>query len=131
VVGCGVALAAGLIGIVTGLGVPDVVDGRVLARLAVLAALSGLLALPVALPASIGRGYLAAIGGLMVLIVAAQVAIVAGAGTWWPWSVAALWAMGSAGGIEPVAPAWLAVVPLVAALGASATVAWWRHAEVV
>ncbi len=130
-VGIGVAAAAGVIGIAAGLGLPDAADGRVLGRLAVLAVLSGLLALPVALPASIGRGYLPAIGGLMVLVVAAQVAMVAGAGTWWPWSVAAVWAMGTDAGMEPVAAVWLAVVPLVTALAAFVTVAWWRRAEVV
>jgi ABC-2 type transport system permease protein len=130
-VGIGLAAAAALIGIASGLGLPDAIDGRVLGRLAALAVLSGLLALLVALPASIGRGYLPAVGGLMVLLVAAQVAMVAGAGTWWPWSVAAVWAMGTEAGMEPVAPVWLTVVPLVAALSASATVAWWRRAEVV
>ncbi len=130
-VGIGVAAAAALIGIASGLGLPDAADWRALGRLAALAVLSGLLALPVALPASLGRGYLPAVGGLMVLVVAAQVAMVAGAGTWWPWSVAAVWAMSADAGMEPVAPVWLTAVPLVAALGASATVAWWRHAEVV
>ena len=130
-VGIGVAAAAALIGISSGLGLPDAIDGQVLGRLAALAVLSGLLALPVALPASIGRGYLPAVGGLMVLVVAAQVAMVAGAGTWWPWSVAAVWAMGTDAGMEPVAPVWLLGVPLVAALGAFATVEWWRRAEVV
>ena len=106
-VGIGVAAAAGLIGIASGLGLPDAADGQVLGRVAALAVLSGLLALPVALPASIGRGYLPAVGGLMVLVVAAQVAMVAGAGTWWPWTVAAVWAMGTDAGMEPVAPVWL------------------------
>lgn len=130
-VGIGVAAAAALIGIASGLGFPDATNGRVLGRLAALAVLSGLLALPVALPASIGRGYLPAVGGLMVLVVAAQVAMVAGAGTWWPWSVAAVWAMGADARMEAVAPVWLTVVPLVTGLGAAATVAWWRRAEVV
>ena len=130
-VGITAAAAACVIGIASGLGLPDADEGRLLGRLAVLAVLSGLLALPIALPASIGRGYLPAVGGLLVLVVAAQVAIVAGAGTWWPWSVAAVWAMGSDAGMDPVAPLWLTVVPLVAALGAAATVGWWRRAEVV
>ncbi|GAA2162448.1 ABC transporter permease [Pedococcus bigeumensis] len=130
-VGTGVAGAAAVIGLATGLGLPDAADWRALARLGLLAVLSGFLALPVAAPASIGRGYLPGIGGLMVLVVTAQVAVVAGAGTWWPWSVAAVWAMGGASGMEPVAPAWLVVVPLVAALGAYTTVTWWQRAEVV
>ncbi len=130
-VGICVAAAAALIGIASGLGLPDAIAGRALARLAALAVLSGFLALPVALPASIWRGYLPAVGGLLVLVVVAQVAMVAGAGTWWPWSVAAVWAIGTDAGMEPVAPAWLLMVPLIGTLGAFATVAWWRHAEVV
>jgi ABC-2 type transport system permease protein len=130
-VGVGVAVAAWVIGIASGLGLPQAADGRVLGRLAALAVLSGLLALPVALPASVGRGYLPAVAGLMALVAAAQVAMVFGAGTWWPWSVVAVWAMGTDAGMEPVSVAWLAVVPLVAALSACATVAWWRRAEVV
>jgi predicted signal transduction protein with EAL and GGDEF domain len=39
--------------------------------------------------------------------------------------------MGTDAGMEAVAPVWLTVVPLVTALGAAATVAWWRRAEVV
>ena len=130
-VGVGVAAAAWLIGIGSGLGLPDAAAGQVLGRLAALAVLTGLLALPIALPASIGRGYLPAVGGLMVLVVVAQVAMVAGAGTWWPWTVPAVWAMGTDAGMEPVAAVRLTVVPLIAFLGASATVAWWRRTEVV
>lgn len=39
--------------------------------------------------------------------------------------------MGTDAGMEPVAPAWLTVVPLVTTMGAAATVTWWRRAEVV
>lgn len=129
-VGLTVVAAAWVIGIASGLGLPDAAEGRVLARLAVLAVLSGLLALPVALPASVGRGYLPAVGGLLVLVIAAQVAMVAGIGTWWPWSVAAMWAMSTEAGMDPVATVWLMGVPSVTVLAALATVAWWRRAEV-
>ena len=110
---------------------PDDEAWRTLARGAVLAVLSGLLALPVAVAASAGRGYLPAVGGLLVLVVLAQVATVAGAGGWWPWSVTAVWAMGPEAGMPAIAEARLLVVPAVALAGAVWTVGWWRRAEVV
>ncbi len=67
----------------------------------------------------------------MVLVVAAQVAMVAGAGAWWPWSVAAVWAMGTDAGMPVIAGARLLLVPAIALAGAVFTVRWWRHAEVV
>ncbi len=131
----GVALAvvvvAWLLGLASGLGMPDDQAVRTLARVAVLAVLSGLLALPVALAASAGRGYLPAVGGLLVLVVLAQVATILGAGGWWPWSVAAVWTMGPEAGMPTVAEARLLLVPAVALVGAVWTVAWWRRAEVV
>ena len=81
--------------------------------------------------ASMGRGYLPAVGGLLVLVVLAQVATIAGAGGWWPWSVPAVWAMGPEAGMPAVAAARLLVVPAVTLAGAVVTVRWWRHAEVV
>lgn len=130
VAGAAVAFAWAL-GLATGLGLPDADAAQTLLRVATLAILSGLLALPVALAASAGRGYLPAVGGLLVLVVVAQVATVAGAGAWWPWSVAAVWAMGPDAGMPAVGEARLLVVPLVAAVGAALTVGWWRRAEVV
>jgi ABC-2 type transport system permease protein len=118
------------VGVATGLGPPDGEALSGLARLAVLAALTGLLALPVALAASAGRGYLAAFGGLLGLIVAAQAAVVAGVGGWWPWSVAALWAIDPTPGSASVSPARLLLVPLVAVGAAALTSTWWRRAEV-
>jgi ABC-2 type transport system permease protein len=130
----GTGLAAALVtmalGLATGLGMPDDGDWRTATRMVVLGVLSGLLALPVAAAASVGRGYLPAVGGLLVLIVLAQVAAIAGAGAWWPWSVAALWAMGSDAGMPSITAARLLMVPAVALAGALVTSWWWRHAEV-
>ena len=120
-----------LLGLATGLGMPEDGDWGTAARMAALAVLSGLLALPVAAAASVGRGYLPAVGALLVLVVLAQVATIAGLGGWWPWSVAALWAMGPEAGMPAIAVARLFLVPAVALLGAVVTVRWWRHAEVV
>ena len=119
------------LGLATGLGMPDDGDWQTLGRVATLAVLSGLLALPVAVAASRGRGYLPAVGGLLVLVILAQVATIAGAGGWWPWSVPAMWAIGPEAGIPAVTAARLLVVPAVALAGAVVTLRWWRHADVV
>lgn len=130
-VGIAVVMVSLLLGLATGLGVPDDGDLRTAARMTVLAVLCGLLALPVAAAASVGRGYLPAVGALLILVVLAQVAMIAGVGAWWPWSVPALWAMGPDAGLPSIAAGRLLLVPAVALAGAVATVLWWRHAEVV
>ncbi len=130
-VGLAAVFLTWLLGIGTGLGVPDDGDWRAVARMAALAVLSGLLALPVAAAASVGRGYLPAVGGLLVLVVLAQVATIAGAGGWWPWSIPAVWAMRPEAGMTAIAAPRLLLVPTVALAGAVITLRWWRHAEVV
>jgi ABC-2 type transport system permease protein len=101
-----------------------------LIRLAALLSLTGLLALTVGLFASVGRGYLAGFGGLITLVVAPPIAIVAGAGAWFPWSAPALWA------IAPLNPSFasianwqLLLVPLAALITSGLTLAWWQNAE--
>jgi ABC-2 type transport system permease protein len=130
-IGLAAVLVTLLIGLVSGLGMPDDGDWQTAWRMTSMVVLSGLLALPVAMVASVGRGYLPAVGGLLILVVLAQVATIAGAGGWWPWSVPAVWAMGPEAGMPAVAATRLLLVPAVALAGAVATVRWWRHAEVV
>ena len=130
-VGLAMVLVTWLLGLATGLGMPDDGDWRTAARMTALAVVSGLLALPVAAAASVGRGYLPAVGALLVLVVLAQVATIAGLGGWWPWSVPALWAIGPETGMPAIGVARLLLVPAAALVGAVLTVRWWHHAEVV
>ncbi len=124
--------AALLVGLAAGLGLPDGDVPATLARLAVLSVLTGLSALTVALFASLGRGYLPAFGGLVGLVAAAQVAVVAGAGGWFPYAVPGLWAVAASTPTLASVPVWhLLVVPCSAAALAALTVAWWRRAELV
>lgn len=118
-----------LVGLATGLGVPNTADLVALGRLAVLALLTGAVALTVAVFASIGRGYLPAVGGLIAMVVAAQVAVVAGVGSWFPLSSPALWAMGNPE--FSVSIVQLALVPMTSMALAAGTVAWWRRASLV
>ena len=118
------------IGLAAGLGVPTTAELGLLGRVVLLGVLTALLALVAALFASLGRGPLPAFGGLVGVIVAAQIAVVAGAGAWFPWSAAGLWAVAVTGsGLPPVALWQLLGIPLSAGLVGAATVAWWRRAE--
>jgi ABC-2 type transport system permease protein len=120
-----------LVGLVAGLGVPDDEAVRAMVRVAILSTLTGLSALTVALFASVGRGYLPAFGGLVGLVAAAQVAAVAGAGGWFPYSVAGLWAVASSTPTMTSIPGWhLLLVPCCAAVIGALTIGWWRRAQV-
>ncbi len=122
--------AALLVGLGAGLGLPDGDALAGLIRLAVLSLLTGLSSLTIALFASVGRGYLPAFGGLIGLVAAAQIAVVAGAGGWFPYAVPGLWAVASATPTLGTVPVWhLLLVPCSAAAVGALTVAWWRQAE--
>jgi len=113
-----------------GLGLPDGDALAGLVRLAVLSLLTGLSALTIALFASVGRGYLPAFGGLVGLVAAAQIAVVTGAGGWFPYAVPGLWAVAFATPTLGTVPVWhLLLVPCSAAVVGALTVAWWRRAE--
>ncbi len=123
-----------LTGLITGLGAPGAGELAAIGRLLVLAFMTALLALTVGVPASAGRGYLPAFGAIVGLVVAAQVAVLVGAGAWFPYSAAGLWAASGPAGAAgvPAVPTWhLVVVPLTAIAALTATVGWWRRAELV
>lgn len=115
-----------LVGLVTGLGPPDAANVAGLGRVVVLAALTGLLALTVALFATMGRGYLAAFGGLIALIVAAQVAVLFGIGEWFPLSSPALWAAHDPD-LATVSVRQLVLVPVLAGVVGWVSVVWWQR----
>ena len=124
------APAALLVGLGAGLGLPDADALSGLARVVVLSKLTGLSALTIALFASVGRGYLPAFGGLVGLVAVAQVAVVVGAGGWFPYAVPGLWAIASSTPTLATVPIWhLFVVPCTAAAVGAVTIAWWHRAE--
>lgn len=126
-----VAIALGptavLIALATGLGLPDATGLIALSRVLVLAVLTGLLALTTAIFASVGRGYLPAIAALIGLVVTAQVAVLAGIGSWFPLSAPALWAANNPA-LPTVSIPQLVLVPITSLTLALVTVAWWRRA---
>ena len=131
VLGALMALPLGLaVGLDAPTGVGEIV--RAAALPVAIAVLTTLLALPLALVASVGRGYLAGIGALLGIVMATQIVTLVGAGGWFPWATPSLWAgMGGAELAATVTPVQLALPVVVGALGAWATAWWWQRAEVV
>jgi ABC-2 type transport system permease protein len=101
-----------------------------LARLGFAGVLTVIIALTVGLVASIGRGYLPAIGAIILLTAAAQIAVLFGTGGWFPYSAPGLFAMAGADGIPTVGGTQLLLVPIVAIAACWATAAWWQRADV-
>jgi len=127
-----VPVVAVLGGLLIGLGAPGADALAPGLRAAAVGALSVLLAQPVGLAASAGRGPLPAVGALLLVVVLTQVVTALGAGAWFPYAAPGLWA--GAGGpqaADGVRALHLALVPLVALIGHVATATWWARAQVV
>lgn len=82
---------------------------------------------PVALFASVGRGYLLPMGLTFLILALANVIAILGWGSSFPWSIPALYA----GMVEGTAvePGSLLVVALTGAAGIAATGLWWNNAD--
>ena len=130
--GCAVAsLALALpLGFAIGLEPPDSGAGAAALRVLVVTLLTALLALPLAVVASVRRGYLPGVGALLGLVVVTQIATVAGAGGWFPWATPGLWAgMGGTAAADAVTPLQLLLAFPMGVIGAVGTVWWWSTAE--
>ncbi|MGW4958242.1 ABC transporter permease [Nonomuraea sp. NPDC004186] len=99
--------------------------GRILAA----AGLAALTTTPLALAASIGRGYLAAVGALFGLVFCAQVIAALGYGAYFPWSVPGLFAGIAGPDQHPPGPLGLLLVTVTGATGAVTTAIWWNRAD--
>lgn len=115
-------------GLALGFGLPDPADARGLGKLFVITLLTAGLALPSALVATLTRGYLAPIGAIIALVALAQVAVVVGAGGWFPWAAPGLWAglSGADATGQVTTLQLLLVVPVAAASTALVHRAWAR-----
>lgn len=132
VVVAAVLVATVVLGLATGLGPPGPGAWGAAGRTAVVGVLTVALALPLALVASVLRGYLAGIGALIGLVVVTQVVTLFGAGGWFPWAAPGMWAgMGGPELAATVTPVQLALAVPVGALGVGLTAWWWQRAEVV
>jgi ABC-2 type transport system permease protein len=94
------------------------------AAIMITACLVIMVVLPFAFFASVGRGYLLPIGAAVVALMAANLAAVVGRGEVFPWSIPAVYAMGS-----PLTLPGLGMVLLLALAGVAVTQLWWQRAD--
>ncbi|TQJ40073.1 ABC-2 type transport system permease protein [Arthrobacter sp. SLBN-112] len=129
---CLVSLAvAFLAGALIGLGVPGPEDLAVAGKAWCAGALAALLACPLAVVASVARGYLPGVGALVLLVVITQVVTAFGAGAWFPYAAPGLWmGMGGAAAAETVSPLQLFLCVPVSALGIAITAQWWKNMQI-
>jgi ABC-2 type transport system permease protein len=118
-------------GVVIGLNLPGATRAAVwsgLVRLLFTAIMTIALVAPFALIASVARGYLAAVGGILLATFLGQIVAALGYGGYFPWAVPALYAGISGVRTQPglVGYGLVALVGLAAVL---ATGLWWRQAD--
>lgn len=124
-----VLFAAGL-GAVGGFGPLDATALAELLTVLVVAVLTSLLASTLALPASVGRGYLPAIGAMVLILMTAQMAVLFEAGSWYPYAAPGLWGVSDQADLV-VTATQLATAPMLAVAVGVMTARWWRHFELV
>lgn len=125
VVAVGLVAVIAVIGVTLGNGRIDADAAAGLARLFGLTGLSGLLAVPAAWAATLGRSMLPGIATAVGTIAVAQVAVVAGSGAWFPVAAPALWARDAA----MVSMPQLACVGLVPAVFGMLAIRSWSRLE--
>lgn len=122
-IGLGVGTAVGLPGWSEGLAVDAA------GWLALIAGLTILLVTPLALVASVGRGYMAPVGVMFVIIALAQMLAVLGWGEYFPWSVPALLSGAAGPNAQGLGTVSYLLVALAGLLGIAGTFAWWQYAD--
>ena len=100
-----------------------ILQGTALISLA--AAMTIAVALPFALFASIGRGYLLPLGIAVLMLMLTNVLAVAGWGEYFPWAVPGLYAQGQ----SPLTPISYWIVGWTGLAGMIATYLWWKYAD--
>ena len=83
----------------------------------------------VALIASLGRGYMASFGWVVLTIFLAQIAAATGWGDWFPWSVPALFSGAAGPRAELMGTHSYVLVILASLISLAATFYWWRSAD--
>lgn len=120
-----------VLGLATGLGVPDGEAWAGAGRALVIGLLTMVLAMPLGYVASALRGYLPGIGVLLGIVIVTQVLAVVGVGGWFPYAAPGMWSgMGGAEVAASVSAVQLLLALPVGAAGVAAAIWWWGRAEV-
>lgn len=96
---------------------------------AVTAILTIALTLPFAWVASAGRGYLPAIGAMILAFFFSQVLSALGLGPWFPWAAPALFSGAAGPQAQQLGVGTYLLVVAVVAGGVTGLIAWWRAAD--
>lgn len=119
-----------VVGLITGMliGLPGgsietLIQGS--AMILVTAFLTIVIVIPLALLASVGRGYLLSIGAMVLLVMAANVLALAGWGAYFPWGIPGLYATDK----SVLTAASYGVVLFTGLAGMVATHFWWKFAD--
>jgi ABC-2 type transport system permease protein len=83
----------------------------------------------VAFAASMGRGYLPALGWTIFTVAMAQIAAVMGWGDWFPWSIPALFSGAVGPRAEQLGLHSYVILILASLIGIGFTFYWWRNAD--
>ncbi|MGH8876794.1 MAG: ABC transporter permease [Stackebrandtia sp.] len=121
------AITTVIAGLATGTGGIGPQDWAVLGKMFLAALLTIALTAPLALAASLGRGYLTGIAILLSIVVVTQIATTAGLGGWFPYAAPGLWL--GLGGPEAAAEVTGVQLLLPVPVGAAAvteSLLWWN-----
>jgi ABC-2 type transport system permease protein len=123
-----------VLGLVVGglVGLPGWSAGLALRAAGTAAATGGLTLLLVtvlALAASAGRGYLPAVGVMFLIVFLAQVVAAAGWGSYFPWSVPALYSGIAGPQAQQLGPVSYLLVVIAGLAGLAGTFTWWQTAD--
>lgn len=88
-----------------------------------------MLSVPVAMVASMSRGYLAPLGLVVAAVVAAQFAGGLGIGMYFPWQIPTEYLLAANGEGPALSDLSYTIIRAVGITGALATIAWWRYAD--
>lgn len=101
--------------------------GHGLGSLVILLVFNIVLAFPVALASSAGRGYLPGIGASAAVVIGGVASAAAGIGAWFPWTIPAL--VSGLMGAPSQVPYGIAIVAATGLAGITLTITWWKTAD--
>ena len=99
------------------------------AALGIGALLAVLVCAPIAWIASFSRGYLAAVGFAVLMVICAQVVAALGFAAYFPWTIPAIYTLSIVSGATPPDAISYMIVLATAAFGLIATLLWWHFAD--
>jgi ABC-2 type transport system permease protein len=114
------------------IGLPKGTDGvfsQGIAMLLITACLVIIDVFPIAFFASVGRGYLLPMGVVFLILIVANLAVIAGWGSYFPWSVPGLYTQAMGSQNAPLEPISYLIVIITGLAGMLGTALWWNVAD--